>query len=65
LAQSWLSNPQRAERVWLICGESDRFFPAAAILAESLPRENFIAIPGGHKWTVWSQGAEKALAAKR
>lgn len=65
VAQSWLNNPEQAKRVWLICGDGDRFYPAAEMLAEAIPKANFIPIAGGHKWTVWSQGMEKAFASMR
>lgn len=56
VVRSLLEQP-RASSVWLICGQDDRFFADANLVAEALPPSHFIQLAGGHKWTVWSQGA--------
>ncbi|MBC7982215.1 MAG: hypothetical protein H7Y02_00015 [Candidatus Obscuribacterales bacterium] len=62
VVQSWLTNTERAQHVWLICGREDGFFEAANVVAQALLPSHFIPVDGGHKWTVWSQGAAKAFA---
>jgi hypothetical protein len=62
LVQSWLNSRQRTHSVWLVCGQSDRFFEAAGLLAQALPPDHYIAPAGGHKWTVWNQGAAEVFA---
>jgi len=61
VAQSWLDNPGRAQRVWLICGQGDPFHPAAQMLAALLPARNYFAPAGGHSWRVWKEGASAAF----
>jgi len=62
VAQSWLDNPGRAQRVWLICGQGDAFHPAAQLLGALLPAGNYIAPAGGHSWRVWKEGASAAFS---
>lgn len=62
LIQAWTRRAQRASDVWLICGQSDRFYAAAELIAERLPPDHYVSLHGGHQWTVWLQGAEQAFA---
>lgn len=61
LLQSWLRNGDRARDVWLVCGRSDRFHEPAQLVAAVLPREQYIALDGGHAWTVWNAGAREVF----
>lgn len=63
VVRSWAVDPGRAQHVWLICGQADRFHPAAELIASQLPKQNFITLEGGHGWKVWSEGASEAFAA--
>jgi hypothetical protein len=68
LVKSWLDNRDRARSVWLICGREDRFYPAAGMVAAVLPGDRYIVQEGGHRWTVWAEGADqvfKRIAAAR
>lgn len=62
VVQSWLTDPARAQSVWLICGDEDRLLRAAEVVATALPPEHVLRRPGGHRWTVWSPAAAEALA---
>jgi pimeloyl-ACP methyl ester carboxylesterase len=62
VVKSWLTDTQRAQRVWLICGQEDRLRAAAEIVATALPADHVLRPEGGHKWTVWSPAATEAFA---
>ena len=62
VAQSWLADPARARKIWLICGQQDQFHGAAGMIAPLLPAENYQAPPGGHAWRVWTPAATRAFA---
>lgn len=61
VVKSW-QDPKEAARIWLSCGDRDRFIEAARTLAPLLPPDHFIEEPGGHDWDVWDAGAEKVFA---
>jgi hypothetical protein len=62
VVKSWLTDTQRAQRVWLICGQEDRLRSAAELVATALPPDHVLRPEGGHKWTVWSPAAAEAFA---
>jgi hypothetical protein len=62
MIKSWITNRERTQDVWLICGKDDRFYPAAEIIASILPRGNFVTPSGGDSWKVWAEGASEAFA---
>jgi pimeloyl-ACP methyl ester carboxylesterase len=62
VVKSWLTDTQRAQRVWLICGQEDRLRSAAEIVATALPADHVLRPEGGHKWAVWSPAAAEAFA---
>jgi len=62
VVKSWLTDKERAEKVWLICGQDDRLRAAAEIVATALPSDHVLRPAGGHKWTVWSPAAGEAFA---
>jgi pimeloyl-ACP methyl ester carboxylesterase len=65
VVKSWLTDTQRAQRVWLICGQEDRLRSAAEIIATALPADHVLNPEGGHRWTVWSPAAGEAFATLR
>jgi len=58
LVKAWGTDPQEADRVWLICGKQDRFIDAARLMAPMLAKDHYLEEPGGHDWPVWDAGAE-------
>lgn len=53
---AWLKAYQPAAaspKIHLGYGTGDRFAAASEMLAERLPAERVVAIPGGHDWTTW------------
>lgn len=62
LVKSWGGSPADAARIWLVCGEDDRFIAAATLIASQLPREHFVPEPGGHDWPIWDAGAAEVFA---
>jgi pimeloyl-ACP methyl ester carboxylesterase len=63
VVKSWLTDRERARRVWLVCGEDDGLATAARMIAEALPPGHARLVPGGHRWTVWTPAAAQAFAA--
>jgi len=61
LVKGW-QDPQQARRIWLMCGDEDRFIDAARLIAPLLPADHFIQTKGGHAWRVWDAGAEQVFA---
>lgn len=59
--KGWLTNPARAQKVWVICGSEDNLKPATDLIATALPKQNVLTPPGGHKWVVWAPAAREAL----
>jgi hypothetical protein len=62
VVKSWNGNPAEGARVWLVCGDGDRFIDAARLMAPLLPAGHFIQSHGGHEWPVWDAGAEQVFA---
>jgi len=62
LVKDWGVHPQEAARVWLICGEDDRFIDAARLMAPMLAKGHYLETAGGHDWPVWDAGAEQVFA---
>jgi hypothetical protein len=65
VVKSWSGDPPEGKRVWLICGDEDRFIDATKLMAPLLPAGHFIEGHGGHEWLVWDAGAEQAFAGIR
>jgi hypothetical protein len=61
VVQSLSTNRARASHVWLVCGQQDRYYGAAHLIAEVLPPSHYIEPSGAHKWTVWTAGARKVF----
>ncbi|HEV7164193.1 MAG TPA: alpha/beta hydrolase-fold protein [Gammaproteobacteria bacterium] len=62
VVKSWSAVPAEGDRVWLICGDKDRFMEAARLMAPQLPAGHFIEGEGGHDWPVWDTGAGQVFA---
>jgi hypothetical protein len=61
VVKSWSGNAAEGGRIWLVCGDKDRFIEAARLMAPLLPAGHFILSSGGHEWPVWDTGAEQAF----
>lgn len=61
LVKGW-QDPRAAARVWLVCGDRDRFIEPAKMMGALLPADHFIVGKGGHDWQVWDAGATQAFA---
>jgi pimeloyl-ACP methyl ester carboxylesterase len=62
LIKSWLQDRNRAADIWLVCGDDDRFIKAARTIEPVLLERNYVELVGGHKWTVWTRGAQEVFA---
>ena len=49
--------------IHLGCGSHDRYAPASALLAQQLPAERVVSVPGKHDWQTWIR-LWRALLAK-
>ncbi len=62
VVKSWGGSTAEGGRIWLVCGDEDRFIDAARLMAPLLPPGHFILGHGGHEWPVWDAGAAQAFA---
>jgi len=60
VVKGW-QDPAEARRIWLVCGDSDRFIEAARLISPLLPPEHFVEVKGGHDWDVWDAGAAQVF----
>lgn len=60
-AKQRLEDPCGPE-LWLAFGEQDGFAPAGRMLAEVLPAERVVTVPGGHDWSTWLRLWDRMLA---
>ena len=61
VVKSWSGSSTEGSRIWLVCGDEDRFIEAAKLMAPLLPAGHFIEEHGGHEWPVWDAGAGKVF----
>lgn len=61
VVKGW-QDPAEARRVWLVCGDQDRFIEAARLISPLLPPDHFVAEKGGHDWDVWDRGAAEIFS---
>ena len=61
LVKGW-QDPEQGRRIWLVCGDQDRFVQVARLMAPLLPKDHYAELDGGHEWPVWDQGALYAFA---
>ncbi|PWN55484.1 hypothetical protein DEH80_11865 [Abyssibacter profundi] len=57
MLKGFADDPERARRVWLICGDKDKFHLAAEQIAEVIPDSHYYEPRGGHVWRVWAPAA--------
>ena len=60
VVKGW-QDPAEAKRIWLVCGDEDRFIEAAKLIAPLLPADHFVQVKGGHTWVVWDAGAAQVF----
>jgi pimeloyl-ACP methyl ester carboxylesterase len=60
VVKSW-QDPGEAQRVWLVCGDTDRLLAVAKLMAPLLPPGHFIEVEGGHDWPMWDAGAAQVF----
>ncbi|MEW8384534.1 MAG: hypothetical protein AB2704_21980 [Candidatus Thiodiazotropha taylori] len=58
MAQNWIGDDRKLQRVWLMCGDEDRLFPAVQMLGEILPDDRYFPAPGNHSWDYWIPNME-------
>lgn len=60
---NWLQDYQRHPSfpIFLGYGEQDRMQVEQALIAEILPQDSVVAIPGKHEWSTWKQLWDKML----
>jgi len=63
--QTWLSDPDLGERVWLAYGSEDRLRDAVPVFSPLIPEAQVLERPGGHAWSVWVPAAGDVLARAR
>jgi pimeloyl-ACP methyl ester carboxylesterase len=51
----WTADGHPIPRIYLGYGQRDLFARAHALLAEALPEEQVVSIPGGHDWRTWKR----------
>jgi hypothetical protein len=56
VVKGW-QDPAEAQRIWLVCGDHDRFIESAKLISPLLPSDRFVEVKGGHDWDTWDQGA--------
>lgn len=61
VAKGWVIDPAKAERIWLVCGKSDRFLEASRLLAEALPPSHYLEVEGAHNWNTWLTSTELVI----
>jgi len=64
LLWTWLGHTDGAQRsaLHLYTGSDDRFIAAHRLLAQLLPPDHVVEVPGGHDWPPWEQLWQRWLA---
>ena len=60
VVKGW-QDPAEAQRVWLVCGDTDRLLEVAELMAPLLPPKHFVEVKGGHDWPMWDAGAAQVF----
>ncbi|MES9865524.1 MAG: hypothetical protein ABW157_09310 [Candidatus Thiodiazotropha sp. LLP2] len=63
MAQGWIGDEEKLQRVWLMCGDEDRLYPDVLMLGAILPEERYFPGPGDHSWDYWIPNMEKVFRA--
>lgn len=62
VVKRWGQDPDRRQRVWLICGDQDRLLQTSRLIAPVLPESHYIEIPGAHDWKTFIQATERVIS---
>ena len=62
MLKQFTQQPERAARLWLICGRDDKFYLAAQQIAGVIPDSHYVEPDGGHKWKVWAPAAGEVFS---
>lgn len=62
VVKRWSEDPDRRQRVWLICGDQDRLLQTSRLIAQVLPESHYIEIPGAHDWKTFIQATERVIS---
>jgi pimeloyl-ACP methyl ester carboxylesterase len=68
MAQGWIGDREKLQRVWLMCGSKDRLFPEVQMLGDILNNDRYFPAPGDHSWKYWIPNMEivfRAMADSR
>ncbi len=52
--RGFLADPDRARTIHAAFGTEDRFAASIELLADALPAERVVRMPGGHDWATWA-----------
>jgi pimeloyl-ACP methyl ester carboxylesterase len=63
MAQDWIGDEAKLQRVWLMCGDEDGLYPDVQMLGAILPEGHYFPGPGDHSWDYWIPNIEKVLRA--
>ncbi|ODB92365.1 hypothetical protein A3194_08225 [Candidatus Thiodiazotropha endoloripes] len=63
MAQDWIGDESKLQRVWLMCGEGDRLYPDVELLGAILPEDRYFPAPGDHSWDYWIPNIETVFRA--
>lgn len=60
--KDYRAGDSRLPAIYLGFGEDDRYAAASVLLAQQLPRERVVTLPGGHEWQTWMRLWQVLLA---
>ncbi|MET0066335.1 MAG: hypothetical protein ABW076_08310 [Candidatus Thiodiazotropha sp.] len=63
MAQGWIGDEAKLDRVWLMCGDEDRLYPDVQMLGAILPEDRYFPGEGNHSWDYWIPNLEKVFRA--
>lgn len=62
VVKRWSDDPDRRQRVWLICGDEDRLLQTSRLIAPVLPESHYVEIPGAHDWETFIQATQRIIS---
>ncbi|MET0027482.1 MAG: hypothetical protein ABW101_07580 [Candidatus Thiodiazotropha sp.] len=63
MAQGWIGDEAKLDRVWLMCGDEDRLYPDVQMLGAILPEDRYFPGSGDHSWNYWIPNLETVFRA--
>ncbi len=63
MAQGWIGDEDKLQRIWLMCGDEDGLYPDVQMLGAILPEDQYFPGHGGHSWDYWIPNIEKTFRA--